>query len=108
MIISILSFQDTSIFKPILSKKFNKTKKNLLLKEIYNWSQIENQQEGKEQNPEEIWLMFKTLVYLSSNFPTVTFKKFSNTSGESGFKVYKPLKNTNDDPQNFFSIQRFI
>lgn len=96
---SIRYFQKrTPIFDPVLKKIWHHTTKNLLLQQINDWSFFyhKKSQQKKEQNHESIWLMFKTLVYLSSDFPKVTLKKRRNLSGESGLNVYKHLNHEND------------
>jgi hypothetical protein len=104
---SILGFKENKVlFQSILNKTLIvKTRKNIILHEILRWSRRYNKQQQDKENVEYLWLMFKTLVYLSSDFPTVTLKKRMNLSGEAGLTVYKPLKDgkrTSNEIINFY------
>jgi hypothetical protein len=100
---SIRHFQNhTLLFEPVLRKGWNQTKKNLVLQEINNWSyeyhNDKNKSQIEKENPDYLWIMFKTVVYLSSDFPNLKIKKRKRISGEAGLWVYyqAPLGGSSD------------
>jgi len=109
---SIRNFQKyTPIFEPILRKIWNKTTRNLVLQEVNDWVFFFNKsQKDKEHNPQYIWTMFKALVYLSSEFPTIKITKRKGLSGETGLLVYykKPIEKTSKkNIQDYYPVSKF-
>jgi len=107
----------TPIFEPVLKKIWNKTTKNIILQEVNDWLFHNNKSQQEKENHEYIWIMFKALVYLSSDFPTIKITKRKGLSGENGLWVYykTPLGKTYDHQnhptnmiQDFYPISKFV